>query len=140
MRLVIEVWAGGTAQLQSGAVIEQYAVALMAAAIIINAVAVALIEPLLGTEAPDCMLDKAWEDFREIGIEPSRVYSLGHPLHNGGTSATAVALGSVRMLATHSPEYSRSGKIIVNQRVDGDEICSGGDPSCPLGITSQQQG
>jgi hypothetical protein len=92
---------------------------------IIDAVAVANIQPFLGAESPDRILHETGEVTWERFVEFFRVYPARDLLDNFCTAILVVAARAIWVLGIAPRKNSRPMKEFVNQGVDGDHAATG---------------
>ena len=72
----------------------------------IDAMAVAAVEPGCGAKPPNRVLDEPREVGGVGGVEPPRIDAAGNPLDDGGATAGGIAAGAVGVLGLPSDVHS----------------------------------
>src|SRR6266436_9322024 len=93
---------------------------IVAAVGIINPVAVAYVEPVLGAVPPDRVLHEPREGLRESRVELAGINSHGDRLDNVGATTGPVAARPVRVVGIEPTQNACANQKIVDQRIYGD--------------------
>jgi hypothetical protein len=96
------------------------AILVLATTAIINPVAIANIETVLGAVCPDCVLDEPGKGLRKRWIELPGVDPLGHGCNNVGAAAGPVAGRTIQVVRVEPGQNPGPVQKVMNQRVDGD--------------------
>src|SRR3982074_934542 len=91
---------------------------VVAAFIVVDAIAVADVEPVLRAVPPDRMLHKPRECPREPQVELAGVNFIGDHLNNVCTPIRLITGSTVSMIGFEPTQNTRANKKIVHQRVD----------------------
>ena len=118
---------------------KQLAMRVVATGIVIDAIAVADVEAVLGAIPPDRALHEPWKRCRKARVELSSVDVRGNQLENSGASSRLIATGSVRVVGTKPPQDPGSVQEIMDQGVDGHEGRAHFAPQRPSVSGGQQQ-
>jgi hypothetical protein len=98
------------------------AILVLATTGIINPVAVADIEAVLGAVLPDRVLNEPGKGLRKRWIELPGIDPLGDGLHNVGAAAGKVASQPVQVVRVKPGQNAGPVQKVMNQRVDG--VCA----------------
>src|SRR5213082_1635770 len=101
-------------QRHATAALEDRAVSLLACRPIIDAMAVAAVEPGCGAKPPNRVLDEPREVGGVGGVEPPRIDAAGNPLDDGGATAGGIAAGAVGVLGLQLAENAGAVQEIMH--------------------------
>jgi hypothetical protein len=113
---------------------------VVAALDIIDAIAVADIEPIPGAVLPDRVLDEPGKSLRKRWIELPGVDPLGDGLNDVGAAAGPVASQAVQMVRVEPSQNAGPVQKVVNQRVDGDHAAADLGPEDHFLGSAEQEG
>src|SRR3954469_25890310 len=116
---------------------ENRAVGLLARCAVIDAAAVAAIQPRFGAESPNRVLHEAREIGRESWVELARIDLAGDALDDRRAAAWGVAAGPVGVLGVEIAENAGAVQEIVHQRIDRDHHRAGFNPSRAFGVAGE---
>ena len=109
--------------------------------LIINPVAVANIETVLGAIPPDRVLDEPGKGLRKRWIELPGIDPLGYGLNNVSAAAGPVAGRTIQVVRVEPLQDAGPVQKVVNQRVDGDHAAADLGPEDHfLGSAEQKAG
>ena len=114
------------------------AIDIVARLAIINAIAVADIEPRLGAITPDGVLHEPQEEGREGRIERTGVDLLGRQSNNVSAAAGPIAGRAIGVVSLESAQDAGAVQEVVHQRVDGDHAGTDVLPSLVASRGGQQ--
>src|SRR4051812_13722601 len=114
--------------------VKERAVVLGTAVAVVDAVAIADAEPVLGAKQPNRLLDQAWEDSRAIGAELAGVDVLSRLLNDAGAPARPVTGRSIGVLGPEAAQGPGSVQPVVHERVHRDHARAGRHPAFPVGV------
>ena len=112
---------------------------VVATGVVVDAIAVANVEAVLGAVPPDRTLHEPRKRRREGRIELASVDVGGEQTENVGASSRPVAPVSVRMVGAQPPQDPGSVQEIMDQGVDSHEGRADFDPQRPSLAGAQQQ-
>jgi hypothetical protein len=104
---------------------------VVATGVVVDAIAVAKVEAVLGAVPPDRALYEPWESRRVGRIELARVDAGRQQAENAGAPFGPVASVSVRVAGVETPQDPGPVQEIVDQGVDGHEGSAGFNPQRP---------
>src|SRR5437870_1360563 len=93
---------------------------VVAAGVVVDAIAVAHVEPVVCAVSPDPVLHEPWESLRKARVEPAGVNLLGNSLNDVGTTIGSITGGPIRMVSIEPAKNARANQKVVDQRVDRD--------------------
>ena len=128
-----------TAQSYAITAAKQLAMPVVATGVVVDAIAVANVEAVLGAIPPDRALHEPRKRRREGRIELASIDVRGEQTENAGASARPVAPLSVGMIGAQPPQDPGSVQEIMDQGVDGHEGRADFEPQRPLLAGAQQQ-
>ena len=99
----------------------QLTVAVVAAAPVVDSIAVADIEATLAAVPPDRELHEPGKGLGELGIERSRVDAVGNALDQVGAAMRSVASRPVGMVSIEPVQDASAMQEIMHERIDNDE-------------------
>ena len=128
-----------TAQSYAITAAKQLAMPVVATGVVVDAIAVANVEAVLGAIPPDRALHEPRKRRREGRIELASIDVRRQQPENAGAPSRPVAPVSVRMIGAQPPQDPGSVQEIMDQGVDGHEGCADFDPQRPSLAGAQQQ-
>jgi hypothetical protein len=129
----------GRAQSDAITAAKQLAMPVVAPGVVVDAIAVANVEAVLGAIPPDRALHEPRKRCGEGRIELASIDVRREQTENASASAGPVAALAVGMLGSQPPQDSGSMKEIMDQGVDGHEGCADFEPQRPSLAGAQQQ-
>ena len=113
---------------------------VVAALPIVDAIAVADIEAVLGAVPPDCVLDEPGKGLRKRWIELPGIDPLSHGLNNVSTAAGPVAGRTIQVVRVEPLQDAGAMQKVMNQRVDGNHAAADLGPEDHLFGSAEQKG
>jgi hypothetical protein len=107
--------------------------------LVIDLIAVANVEALLGAVSPDRVLNKPWKRPWKTAVELPRVDQLGNRLDDFGAAAKPVAGEAVAVVGSEPAQDSGPVQEIVDQGVDGDHAAADLAPAAPAAWGAEEQ-
>ena len=120
-----------TAQSYAITAAKQLAMPVFATGGVVDAIAVANVEAVLGAVSPDCALHEPRKRRGESRIELPSINARGEQTENAGAPSRPVAPLSVRMIGAQPPQDPGSVQEIMDQGVDGYERRADFEPQGP---------
>lgn len=111
---------------------------VVARGVVVDAIALADVEAILGAIPPDCALHEPRKCRREGWVELSSINLGREQAENSGASSRLIATSSVRVVGTEPPQDPGSVQEIMDQGVDGDERRADFEPQ-RLSVPGAQQ-
>ena len=93
---------------------------ILARLAVIDAIAIADIEPALGAIPPDRVLDEPRKDRWKGGVERAGIDPFGHGFNDLGAAARPVAGRAIGVVGAKPVQDARAVQKVVNEGVDGD--------------------
>ena len=113
---------------------------LVAAALsIIDLIAIANVEALLGAISPDRKLNEPGEGPWKATIELPRVDPLGDRFDDVGAAAWPVTREAIEVVGTEPAQDTGSVQKIMNQRVNGDHAGTDLNPAAAISWRAEQE-
>jgi hypothetical protein len=129
--LILRDFLSLTAQSHAITAAKQLAMPVVATGVVIDAIAVANVEAILGTVPPDCALHESWKRRWEGRVELASIDLGREQTENAGTSSRSVAPVAVRMVRAQPLQDPGSVQEIVDQGVDSDKRRADFEPQRP---------
>lgn len=114
----------------------EFADPLLAPCGVLDPIAVAGIQLVLGAEPPDRVLDEAWKIQRVVRIEPPGVNQAGCLFDDLGATTVAVTGHTVLVASLQLVQYSGAVQPIMDEGVDSYHSRTGLGPIRPLGVSA----
>ena len=96
------------------------AIDVIASRIVIDPVAVADIEPIVGTVPPDRVLYEPREDLPEARVELPGINLVSDSCNDVGTVTRPIAAGTIEVLSLEPTQHAGANEKVVNERGDRD--------------------
>jgi hypothetical protein len=128
-----------SAQSYAIAAAKQLAMAVVATAIIVDPIAIAHVEAVLGAVTPNRALHEPRKGWGEGRIELPRINIRGKQANNSGASSWLIAAVAVQMVGAEAAQDAGPVQEIMDQRVDSNERRADFNPQRPSLPGAQQQ-
>jgi hypothetical protein len=89
------------------------AIDVITASAVVDAIAVAHVEPVLGAVPPDRVLDEPREDLGKFHIELSSIYLFGDSPNDVGTTTGLIARGTIKVVSIEAPKNARANHFVL---------------------------
>src|SRR5580704_18203081 len=104
---------------------------VVATGVVVDAIAIADLEAVLGAILPDRALHEPWKRRREGRVELASIDMCSEDTDDAGAPSRLVAPGAVRMVSAQPLQDPGSVQEIVDQGVDGYQVRADFEPQRP---------
>ncbi len=112
---------------------------IAAAGVVVDAVAVAHVEPVLGAVPPYPVLHEPREGFSETRVELPGINPVSDHFNDIGAATASVATGAITVVGIEPAQNATANHKVVDQRIDGDHAGANLSPESHALGRSQQQ-